>query len=160
MVSPADGVVIKVEEIEEKQFLSATVIKISIFMSVLNVHVNRAPLSGRIKKAEYFAGKFFSANLDKASEDNERNAIVLKPEKRERILVIQVAGLIARRIVCWIMPGDDVVRGQRFGMIRFGSRLEVFLPTRSQIQVKPGQKVRAGETIVAYMPALDEEEAS
>ncbi len=120
-------------------------------MSVFNVHVNRMPVEGSVIKIDYHAGKFFSANLDKASEQNENNRVTLRTPDAQEIVVIQIAGLIARRIVCWIAEGDRVYKGQRFGLIRFGSRLEVFLPNSTKVTVKKGQKVIAGETIIGYL---------
>lgn len=146
LVSPADGRVLKIEEIQIDGLLKGPHRKVSIFMNVFNVHVNRAPYSGRVEKIEYHAGKFLSADLDKASADNEKNTVLIRTEEGKAFLTIQIAGLIARRIVCWIGEGMEVVRGQRFGLICFGSRLEVVLPMDSKILVQAGQKVRAGET--------------
>jgi phosphatidylserine decarboxylase len=151
LVSPADGRVLKVEEVELDGLLKGRFRKVSIFMNVFNVHVNRAPYSGRVEKIEYHSGKFLSANLDKASADNERNSVLIRTEEGKAFLTIQIAGLIARRIVCWIAEGMEVVRGQRFGLICFGSRLEVLLPLESKILVQAGQKVRAGETPIGYL---------
>ncbi len=153
VVSPADGTVIKVEDVFEDRFLQAKVRKISIFMSLVNVHVNRAPFSGRVAKVEYSAGKFLAADKDKAPLENENNAIVLDIPGRDRILFVQIAGLIARRIACWIEPDDDVKRGQRIGLIRFGSRLDVYLPPETEITVGLKDKVRAGESILGLLPS-------
>ena len=152
ILSPADGTVIDVWKLDNDQNpLGERCIKISIFMSVFNVHVNRAPVSGEILDIDYNPGKFFSANLDKASEENENNRITLKTESGSKIVFVQIAGLIARRIVCWVDIHDYVKTGQRVGMIRFGSRLDVFLPAGSEVQVRSGEKVRAGETTLGYL---------
>ena len=121
-------------------------------MSIFNVHVNRIPTSGTIKTITYQPGKFFSANLDKASKHNENNKITLQTPNSRRIVFTQIAGLIARRIACWIDEGDRVVAGQRFGLVRFGSRLEGCLPADTQVTVTLNQKVKAGETIIGYLP--------
>ena len=131
--------------------LGEPAVKISVFMSVFNVHVNRIPMEGKISSVKYMAGAFFSANLNKASEQNESNTIILELYNGRKIAVVQIAGLIARRIVCWIKERDIVKKGQRFGLIRFGSRLDVYLPADSDVSVELGQKVRAGETIIAYL---------
>jgi phosphatidylserine decarboxylase len=146
VLSPADGRVIKIEESDGSGMLQERSRKISIFMSVFNVHVNRMPCTGRVKDIRYRKGKFFSANLDKASEFNESNAVLIETADRKEILTIQIAGLIARRIVCWIEKGMEATRGERFGLIRFGSRLEVFMPLETEVLVKRGDTVRAGET--------------
>ena len=151
LVSPADGRVLKVEEVELDGLLKGRFRKVSIFMNVFNVHVNRAPYSGRVEKIEYHSGKFLSADLDKASADNEKNSLLIRTEENKAFLTIQIAGLIARRIVCWIGEGMEVVKGQRFGLICFGSRLEVILPLESRVLVQAGQKVRAGETPIGYL---------
>ncbi|MEQ8216498.1 MAG: phosphatidylserine decarboxylase, partial [Smithellaceae bacterium] len=114
--------------------------------------VNRAPYGGKIEAINYYEGKFLSANLDKASSDNERNAIQIRTDNGSLIWVVQIAGLIARRIVCWVKVGDAVKKGERFGLIRFGSRVEVYLPEDSRITVKVGEKVKAGETPLGYLP--------
>lgn len=146
VISPADGKVLKIEEVQLDGPLQGPHRKVSIFMNVFNVHVNRIPYAGRVERIEYHAGKFLSADLDKASADNERNTVLIRTADGKAFLTIQIAGLIARRIVCWIGEGMEVVRGQRFGLICFGSRLEVVLPLDSKILVQAGQKVRAGET--------------
>jgi phosphatidylserine decarboxylase len=151
LVSPADGRILKVEDVVLDGLLSGRFRKVSIFMNVFNVHVNRAPYSGRVEKIEYHGGKFLSANLDKASADNEKNTVLIRTKEGKAFLTIQIAGLIARRIVCWIGEGMDIERGQRFGLICFGSRLEVVLPLESKVLVQTGQKVRAGETPIGYL---------
>jgi phosphatidylserine decarboxylase len=115
-------------------------------MNIFNVHVNRLPCSGTVKMIRYNKGGFSPANLDKASFLNEQNAVLIETDKGKQILTVQIAGLIARRIVCWISEGMRVERGERFGLIRFGSRLDVYLPTEAKILVKVGDKVKAGET--------------
>jgi len=151
VISPADGKVIKIEELSGKEFLNGTCKKVSIFMNVFNVHVNRIPYSGHVELIRYEKGKFFSANLDKASTDNERNIIKIKGDDGNEMLVVQIAGLIARRIVCWISEGMYVRKGERFGLIRFGSCLELYLPVDCLISVKVGDKVIAGETPIGCM---------
>jgi len=153
VLSPADGRILEVRKIDNATNpMGAQALKISIFMSIFNVHVNRVPVEGVIEGIDYHAGKFFSADLDKASEQNENNRVMLRTPDSQKMVVIQIAGLIARRIVCWVAPGDHVTRGQRFGMIRFGSRLEVFLPYNARITVETGQKVTAGKTILGHLP--------
>jgi phosphatidylserine decarboxylase len=125
--------------------------KVSVFMSVLDVHVNRIPAAGKISEVTYHPGKFLVASLDKASEQNERNAVTLLTHDGRKVVIVQVAGLIARRIACWVKGGDEVRAGQRFGLIRFGSRLDVYLPADSRIMAVPGQKVRAGESMIGYL---------
>lgn len=153
VLTPADGTILEVRALAGADNpIGASAVKVSIFMSVFNVHVNRAPTGGTIEDITYFPGKFFSANLDKASTENERNLIVMKTDPGDRIAVVQIAGLIARRIACWVSRGDRVARGQRFGLIRFGSRLEVYLPGDSRITVEVRQKVKAGLTPIGYLP--------
>lgn len=152
VLSPADGTVIQVQEVEIDPYINRKMMKISIFMSVFNVHVNRAPLTGVVKRVVYYPGKFFAANMDKASSDNERNAIILEGPNGVTMVFVQIAGLIARRIACWIKPGDKVTRGQRIGLIRFGSRLDVYLPPDADVSVSLGQKVTAGRSVLGYLP--------
>lgn len=146
VTSPADGRVIRIEDVADHELLAGPLKKISIFMNVFNVHVNRAPCDGIVEGIKYYEGRFLSANLDKASLDNERNAVILRMADGRRILTIQIAGLIARRIVCWVTPGMEVRKGERFGLIRFGSRLDVFLPQDTKVMIALGECVRAGET--------------
>lgn len=152
IISPCDGKVIRIETVESHEMLPGPLKKISIFMNVFNVHVNRIPNDGVVEVIRYYPGKFLTANLDKASTENERNALVIGLENGEKMLVIQIAGLVARRIVCWVAEGMSVNKGERFGLIRFGSRLDVFLPPLTNLCVRVGDKVRAGETPIGEMP--------
>jgi phosphatidylserine decarboxylase len=152
ILCPADGKIIEVCEVRRDESpLKASALKISIFMSVFDVHVNRIPVNGTVTGISYHAGRFFAANLDKASSDNESNRVLLETPDGRRILVIQIAGLIARRIACWVEETDRVQAGQRFGLIRFGSRVEVFAPVPSRAVVRVGQRVKAGQTILGYL---------
>ncbi|MBW2485791.1 MAG: phosphatidylserine decarboxylase family protein [Deltaproteobacteria bacterium] len=148
IVSPADGKVISVGPVDGTSFCEGSCQKISIFMSVFNVHVNRVPFDGKVKRVGYYPGKFFSANLDKASLQNEHNAVFLETAEGKQFCTVQVAGLIARRIICKVQSGDDVCKGQRFGMICFGSRLDVYLPDDVEIKVTVGDKVKAGSSVI------------
>ncbi len=150
IVSPADGRVIIVKQVFDERFTGKETIKISIFMNLFNVHVNRAPASGRVQKVVYNPGKFFSANLDKASLVNEQNAVIATGPDGQVFVFNQIAGLVARRIVCRLKAGMDISKGRRFGLIRFGSRLDVYLPVGSRITVKVGDKVSAGTSILGY----------
>ncbi len=147
-VSPADGKVVEAGIVQDSEFGLGEALKISVFMSVFNVHVNRVPADGTVKEISYRPGKFFSANLDKASRDNERNAVTMEMEGGRRLTVVQVAGLIARRIVCKVREGDRLKRGQRFGMICFGSRLDLYLPSDTRPVVSVGDQVLAGESVL------------
>jgi phosphatidylserine decarboxylase len=148
IVSPADGKVIKIEQIDSTPYFEGACTRISVFMSIFNVHVNRAPHEGTIRQVNYFPGKFFSANLDKASADNEHNALLLESPSGKCVGCVQIAGLIARRIICAVQSGDAVKRGQRFGIICFGSRLDVYLPPETEINVNIGDRVQAGSSIL------------
>lgn len=156
IVSPADGKVIVIQKVREDQIggrfkiYPHEAMKISIFMNVFNVHVNRIPASGRVLGVYYNPGKFFSADKDKASLENEQNAVLIEAKNGKRYAVNQIAGLIARRIVCYTKEGVMVEKGKRFGMIRFGSRLDVYLPTDCKIDVNVGDKVKAGSSILAH----------
>ena len=151
VVSPADGKIIFVGKVADSPYELGDTLKISIFMSVFNVHVNRIPFTGRIKDIQYYPGKFFSANLDKASKKNEHNAVLLETELGKDICFVQVAGLIARRILCYISPQDQVLRGQRFGIICFGSRLDVYLPVDADVDVNVGDMVQAGTSVLGKL---------
>lgn len=154
IVSPADGKVIIIEKVFDDRFLNEQAYKVSIFMNIFNVHVNRVPFPGKVKHIQYSAGKFFSANSDRAALENEYCGVILESDANQKIAFVQMAGLIARRIVCWTEKGDQLQRGQRFGLIRFGSRVDLYLPLDTQLEVKIGQKVIAGESIIGYMPGV------
>jgi phosphatidylserine decarboxylase len=158
IVAPADGLVTMITNVPPPRELwgegglpEAPVARISIFMSVFDVHINRTPIAGTITRIVYIAGKFLNADLDKASEDNERQHILVEAPDGARIAFTQIAGLVARRIVPWVKIGDRVVAGQRVGLIRFGSRVDVYLPAGTSSQVLLGQRTIAGETIVARL---------
>ena len=147
VVAPADGTVIVVERVPETP-LGIEALKISIFMSVFNVHVNRAPLDGRVIDIAYHPGKFLDARDGRASSENERNGVVLETASGIRIAFVQIAGLIARRIICYPKAGDTLVRGARYGLIRFGSRVDVYLPADVEPLVKLGDITTAGQTVL------------
>ena len=151
LVSPADGRVVDVSAVREESFLNAPATKVSIFMSPLDVHVNRSPMAGRVITVLHTAGKFRAAWEDKASLDNERNAVVLE-HGGVRLLVVQIAGALARRIVCRRGVGDVLGRGERYGLIMFGSRVDVFLPAGVEAAVAKGARVQAGSTVLARLP--------
>ena len=147
VVAPADGTVIVVERVSENP-LGVEALKISIFMSVFNVHVNRAPLDGKVVNITYHPGRFLDARDGRASSENERNSVVLETAAGVRIAFVQIAGLIARRIICYPIVGDALVRGSRYGLIRFGSRVDVYLPAGVNPLVKLGDTTTAGETVL------------
>jgi len=160
VVAPADGRVCQVVSVvppRELDLGEAPLPRISIFMSVFDCHINRSPVAGRIERIVYRAGKFISADLDKASEDNERNAFVIVTETGQRLAVVQIAGLIARRIVCFARESDLLGAGQRIGMIRFGSRVDVYLPVGTRVLAGEGQIAIAGETMLADLTAREGE---
>ena len=162
VVAPADGRVCQVVNVvppRELDLGEAPLARISIFMSVFDCHINRSPVAGRVERIVYRAGKFVSADLDKASEDNERNAFVIATETGQRLAVVQIAGLIARRIVCFARESDLLGAGQRIGMIRFGSRVDVYLPVGTRVLADEGQIAIAGETVLADLTARDTETA-
>jgi len=152
VLSPADGIVSLIEPAvppSELGLPDTPLTRVSVFMSVFNCHINRAPVAGGITAVSYRPGKFFNASLDKASSDNERNSLVIRRDDGRDIVVVQIAGLVARRIVCFVKPSDRVMSGERFGLIRFGSRLDVYLPQGVDPLVRVGQTMIAGETILA-----------
>lgn len=150
VVSPADGRVIVVKDVYEPTYLKQEVKQISIFLSVFNVHVNRAPVEGTVEVVKYNPGKFHVASVDKASLDNEQTAMVIANGQR-KILVKQVAGLIARRIVCYAKPGDAIKKGERYGLIRFGSRVDIFLPKDAELKVKVGDRVKGARDVIGVL---------
>jgi len=152
MVSPADGVVSLLEPAVPPAELGlgdGEMMRISVFMSVFNCHVNRVPAAGRITRVTYRPGKFLNASLDKASADNERNGLAIDLPDGRRYGVVQIAGLVARRILCWVGEGQEMASGERFGLIRFGSRLDIYLPAGATPLVAIGQTMVAGETVIA-----------
>jgi phosphatidylserine decarboxylase len=151
VLCPADGRVVKVGPARDP-YLDRDALLVSVFMNVFNVHSNRSPVDGEVKGAWYNAGAFVNAALDKASTENERNALHLRTAAGADLTVVQVAGLIARRILCYAKAGDRLARGQRYGFIRFGSRVDVYLPPSARPRVAVGDKVRATETILAELP--------
>jgi phosphatidylserine decarboxylase len=151
VVAPADGRIVAVEKARDP-WLERDALKISVFMNVFNVHSNRAPVDGTVKQVWYHAGRFLNAALDKASLDNERNALWLRTRSGVDVTCVQVAGLIARRILCYVSAGAELVRGERFGFIRFGSRVDVYLPPEAQPVAAIGDKVYAAESVLARLP--------
>ena len=155
VLSPADGKIVVVEKATDP-FRQVEALKISVFMNVFNVHSNRVPLTGEVEKVEYFAGSFLNAALDKASIENERNAILLKTDTGFAMTFVQIAGLVARRIVNYANNGDRLIRGERYGLIRFGSRVDLYLPPESMPKVAIGDKVFATSTVLVRLPEKSE----
>ncbi len=151
VVAPADGKVLMITEVDEPRFIQGRAIRVSIFMNVFNVHVNRYPVDGRVDFVWYNKGKFFNAAAEKASLENEQMSVGVTTRSGVRILTRQIAGLIARRIVTYSKVGDDARQGERFGIIRFGSRVDVFIPTTSVVKVKLGDLTAAGTTVIAEL---------
>ena len=151
VLSPADGRIVAVERVNDP-YVQREAIKVSVFMNVFNVHSNRSPVDGTVERVQYFQGKFVNADLDKASAENERNSVWLKTADGRDITCVQVAGLIERRILCYVKAGDQLARGQRYGFIRFGSRVDVYLPLDAAVKVSIGDKVAATTTILAILP--------
>lgn len=152
LVAPADGKVILIEKIFDEKYTKEHVCKLSIFMSVFDVHVNRMPMPAKVERLVYTPGSFLAANSDKGGLENESCGVVCLTNANKRFAVVQVAGLVARRIVCWAGSGDVLQRGERFGIICFGSRVDLYLPPQIQLEVRVGQRVNAGETVLGYMP--------
>lgn len=150
VISPADGTIVAVEETVEQEYFNDKRLKISIFMSIYNVHVNYFPIDGEVEYVAYHPGKYLIASYPKSSTNNEHNTVVVKKNDREKVLFRQIAGFVARRIVCSLKPGDVSVQGEEMGMIRFGSRVDVFLPLDVEVVAKPGDKVKAQKTVLAY----------
>lgn len=150
VLSPADGRIVRIEKVRDP-YAKRDAVLISVFMNVFNVHSNRASVNGTVRSVQYFAGSFVNADLDKASSENERNAVVIDAESGHTITLVQVAGLVARRILCYVKTGDILQRGQRYGFIRFGSRVDVYLPPDAKPLVAAGDKVYATSTILAVL---------
>lgn len=153
IVCPADGKVIGIEEIDDKRFLHDRVRKISIFMNIFDVHVNRIPLAGTVEHVRLVPGQFYSADTDKATLHNEYCVLTLSTPDQQRYAMVQIAGLIARRIVCRAEKGDQLRAGERFGMIRLGSRVDLYLPLSARITCTLGERVRAGESVLGFLEA-------
>ena len=151
VLCPADGRVIVVGEVTDP-YRNVPALKISVFMNVFNVHSNRSPVDAMVKSVAYTKGLYVNASFDKASSDNERNALVLRMDDGSEISCVQVAGLIARRILCYVKEGDRLTRGERYGFIRFGSRVDVYLPHGSKARVAIGDMVKASSTVLAELP--------
>ncbi len=155
VVTPGDGRVMAIEQEYEPRFLKEQGIRLSIFLSVLDVHVNRIPCDGKVEDIVYQPGQFLAANRPDATLRNEQNALMIRTTFGAKVLCVQVAGLLARRIVCWASPGETVARGERFGLIRFGSRVDTFLPLGTVLGVAVGDCVKGGETILGELPCVE-----
>ncbi len=151
VAAPADGKVIFVGDSVEPEFLKTRLKKVSIFMNLFDVHVNRVPVDGTVRNMKYRKGRFMAANEDRASEENEHNSLLFETQDGQNIVMVQVAGLVARRIICYPTIGAFILKGQRMGLIRFGSRVDLYLPNDTEILVKVGEKVLGGETTVAKL---------
>jgi len=151
VVAPGDGKVIAIEEEFEPRFIKDRSIRLTIFLNVFDVHINRIPCEGAIEDVQYQPGLFLVANSQDATLRNEQNALMIRTVQGAKVLCVQVAGLIARRIVCWVSPGDRAVCGERFGLIRFGSRMDTFLPIGTAVKVAVGDRVKGGETILGEL---------
>ena len=151
LVSPADGVVLEIERMDEMEFIKGPAIKMSIFLNIFNVHITRVPVEGRVVDIFYNAGRFFAANVPKASLENEQNTVVMETPMGKKIILVQIAGFIARRIVCWIHTGAIMNRGERFGLIRFGSRVDLIFPDTIDLRVSKGDHVWGGKTILGKL---------
>jgi phosphatidylserine decarboxylase len=151
VVAPGDGKVIAIEEEFEPRFLKDRSLRITIFLNVFDVHINRIPCEGTVQEVQYQPGLFMVASRPEATIKNEQNALMLVTPAGVKVLCVQVAGLIARRIVCWVAAGDRVARGERFGLIRFGSRMDTFVPVGTELRVQVGDRVKGGETILGAL---------
>jgi phosphatidylserine decarboxylase len=152
VIAPGDGKVIAVEEEFEPRYLKERGFRITIFLNVFDVHINRMPCDGVIEDVQYQPGLFLVASRPEATLRNEQNAVMIKTHEGMKVLCVQVAGLIARRIVCWVSPRDRAIRGERYGLIRFGSRMDTFLPMGTKLRVALGERVKGGETILGELP--------
>ena len=152
VVSPGDGRVLAVAEEEEPRFLKARAVRVSMFLSPLDVHINRTPCAGLVKAVTYSPGRFLVASRPEATLANEQVAALFETDAGHRVLCVQVAGYVARRIVCWLTEGERVARGERYGLIRFGSRMDLYLPKETEMRIKTGDKVTGGESIIGVLP--------
>jgi phosphatidylserine decarboxylase len=148
IISPADGKVVEVDEVQENEFLKSAARRVAIFMNVFDVHVNRSPVAGAVREMQHRPGEYKAASRQDAALRNEQHVVLLETDTGRQILVVQIAGLLARRIIPFIKPGQHLVRGERFGMICFGSRVDIYLPREVAIQVKVGDRVKAGSSII------------
>tara|TARA_B100000315_G_C14587835_1_gene594089 strand:- start:2652 stop:3290 length:639 start_codon:yes stop_codon:yes gene_type:complete len=148
IVSPADGKVVEIHEEEEDVYCKERVIRVSIFLNIFNVHINRIPFTGKIMKTGFIPGRYLPAMKPSASQENHRHAILIQTATGQQMLVVQIVGLIARRIRCWVETGDQVTRGDRFGLIQFGSRVDTFLPIDVKLQVQVGDHVKGGSSVL------------
>lgn len=152
VISAADGKVVSVRQMEQNRFVEGSCLQIGVFMNIFNVHVNRIPCTGKVEDIRYSPGRFMPADRKDASTKNEHNAIIITTGGGHTIAAVQIAGLVARRIICNAAAGQEVTAGQRFGMICFGSRVDLYLPKDTQPAVSPGDRVRAGTTVMGYLP--------
>lgn len=155
VVAPGDGKIVEICEETEPRFLKDKRLRISIFLNIFDVHVNRIPCRGTVEQVTYQPGRFLVASRPEATLQNEQNALVIRAAQGARVLCVQIAGLIARRIVCWVGPGETVACGERFGLIRFGSRMDVFLPVDTKLTVKVGDHVKGGETLLGELTCVE-----
>lgn len=151
ILSPADGKVVSIKKIESSGISEGGETRISVFLSPLDVHVNRSPVQGLVEEVKYQKGRFFAAFREEASDDNERNELRIVDPQGQRLRVVQIAGVLARRIVCYVKPGDRLERGQKLGMIMFGSRVDLFVPKGSRVDVVQGQKVKGGLSVIGRL---------
>ena len=151
VVAPGDGKIVEISEEPEPRFLKDKSVRISIFLNIFDVHVNRIPCQGTVEQVAYQPGRFLVASRPEATLQNEQNALLIRAAQGTRVLCVQIAGLIARRIVCWVTPGERVACGERFGLIRFGSRMDVFLPLGTKLKVTVGEHVKGGETLLGEL---------
>ncbi len=151
ILASGDGRVVAVEEEFEPRFLKDRSLRISVFLNLFDVHINRMPCAGTVADVAWRPGRFHNAARPDATTHNEQNALMIETPARRKVLCVQIAGLLARRIVCWVRPGDAAVPGERFGLIQFGSRVDTYVPVESRVRVKVGERVRAGESILAEL---------
>jgi phosphatidylserine decarboxylase len=151
VVAPGDGKIVEISEEPEPRFLKDKSVRVSIFLNIFDVHVNRIPCDGMVEQVAYQPGRFLVASRPEATLQNEQNALLIRAARGAKVLCVQIAGLIARRIVCWVAPGETVACGERFGLIRFGSRMDVYLPVGTKLSVKVGDHVKGGETLLGEL---------
>ena len=149
ILASGDGRVVAVQEEFEPRFLKDRSLRISVFLNIFDVHINRMPCAGTIVDIAYQPGRFYNASRPEATMHNEQNALMIETPAQRKVLCVQIAGLIARRIVCWVRPGDAAVMGERFGLIQFGSRVDTYVPAESRVRVRVGERVKAGESVLA-----------